>query len=336
MRRFIRISLLFCLLILSSCRHKDLCIHHPHDTLVRVVFDWKEAPEADPRGMCVFFYPVEGGQPRRYDFNNMQGGDITITVGKYHVLCYNNDTEGILFEGRDDFRSHYVYTRSGDIFEPVFGNGYRSNIKSTPNQDVVIAPDMMWGCIATDVEITDDGICYHCLKTRNQDDFTSVIDENHKITLYPIEHTSIYNYQIINVTNLKHVTQMCATISGMAGGLNLTTQELDAESVILPLESSFDRTAGIIYGSFITFGHHEENPDPHCMELFVWMADGQKLLYGSDNERFNVTDQIHNAPNKRRVNIVIDGLDLPQAIENGHGFKPSVDDWDVVEEDIIM
>jgi hypothetical protein len=45
---------------------------------------------------------------------------------------------------------------------------------------------------------------------------------------------------------------------------------------------------------------------------------------------------VHNAPNKRRVHLVIDGLDLPQPIENGHGFRPSVDDWGEEEHDIIM
>jgi hypothetical protein len=121
----------------------------------------------------------------------------------------------------------------------------------------------------------------------------------------------------------------------MSGGINLSTQRLFSESITLPLESSFDKIS-TIKGSFITFGHHEENPDPHRMLLYVWMDDGQKLLYGSDIDRFDVTDQIHNAPDKRRVHIVIEGLDLPQPIENGHGFNPSVDDWDVVEGDIMM
>lgn len=337
MRNLIKISLLFCLLIMSSCRHKEFCIHHPHDSLVRVVFDWREAPEADPDGMCVFFYPVEGGEPRRYDFNNLQGGEITITVGRYNVLCYNNDTEGLLFKGRDNFTTHYAYTREGDIFEPIFGNGYNSmRSNSLTGEEVVITPDMMWGCIASEVEITDDGVCYLCHKTKNPHDVTPVIDDEHVITLYPAELTCIYTYEIINVNNLKHVMQACATISGMAGGMNLCDQVLDSKCVTLPLESYIDRESSTISGRFITFGHNEDNEDPHKMNLFVWLDDGQKLLYGTDSDRFNVTEQVHSAPNKRRVHLVIDGLDLPQPIENGHGFKPSVDDWDVVEEDIIM
>lgn len=334
MRKLLSITSLLFLVLFSSCTHKELCLHHPHGTSVRVEFDWTEAPEADPDGMCVFFYPVEGGEPRRYDFRGMTGGRIDITVGHYMVICYNNDTEGVLFKGKNEFCCHEAYTREGNIFEPVFGNGYAPPTqRNAEDERVVICPDMMWGSIATEVEITESGISYICPDTKGIP--TKVVNDEHVITLYPTELTCIYTYEIRNVKNLKHATQMCATISGMAGGINLSTQVLHTESITLPLESSFDRVS-TISGRFITFGHHEENADPHRMQLYVWMDDGQKYLFGADGGRFDVTEQVHNAPNKRRVHLVIDGLDLPMPIENGNGFKPSVDDWDVIEGDIMM
>ena len=334
MRKFFNIALLFCLLILSSCRHKEFCTIHPHGVSVKVEFDWIGAPEADPAGMCVFFYPVDGGEPRRYDFKGMTGGEINITVGRYMVLCYNNDTEAVLFRNKDEFCCHEAYTREGNIFESIYGTGYAPPQQRGPEDErVVISPDMMWGSIATEVEISDDGISYICTSTKGETKAFS--NKEYVITLYPTEMTCIYTYEIRNVKNLKHATQMCATISGMAGAINLSTQELDTESITLPLESTFDRVSTIT-GQFITFGHNEQNPDPHRMNLYVWMDDGQKLLYGTEGDRFDVTDQVHNAPNKRRVHLIIDGLDLPQPIENGHGFNPSVDDWDVVEGDIMM
>ena len=45
---------------------------------------------------------------------------------------------------------------------------------------------------------------------------------------------------------------------------------------------------------------------------------------------------VDNAPDQRHVHIIIDGLDLPEPIENGSGFDPSVDDWEVVEGEIIL
>ena len=326
--------LLLLLILTWSCTHKELCTHHPHDVKVRVDFDWMGAPEANPEGMCVFFYPIEGGQPRRYDFKGTKGGEINITVGQYMVMCYNNDTEGVLFRNKNDFCCHEAYTRDGNIFESIYGNGYAPPQKrGTEPERVVICPDMMWGSIATEVDITESGISYTCTTTKGADQ--RMVIKEHVITLYPVELTCIYTYEIRNVKNLKHATQMCATISGMAGGINLSTQDLHLENITLPLESTFDKVSTIT-GRFITFGHHEDNDAPHRMELYVWMDDGQKVVYGTEGERFDVTDQVHNAPDKRRVHIVIDGLDLPQPIENGHGFKPSVDDWEIVEGDIMM
>lgn len=334
MKKILSLISLLSLVLITSCTHKDLCTIHPHGTSIRVTFNWEGAPDANPQGMCVYFYPVNGGDPRRYDFKGTDGGKIEIKVGQYMVMCYNNDTEGVLFRSKNDFCCHEAYTRDGNIFETIYGNGYASAMtRESTGERVVICPDMMWGSIATEVEITEEGISYICSTTKG--DSERMANDEHVITLYPSELTCIYTYEIRNVKNLKHATQMCATISGMAGGVNLSTQELHTESIILPLESSFDRVS-TISGRFITFGHHEENNDPHRMELYVWMDDGQKLLFGSEGGKFDVTDQIHNAPNKRRVHIVIDGLDLPQPIENGHGFKPTVDDWEVVEEDILM
>ena len=74
--------------------------------VVKLEFDWKNAPQANPEGMCVFFYPEEGGEPVRFDFTGKTGGEIDIKVGRYKVLCYNNDTEAVQFRGMEDFNAH--------------------------------------------------------------------------------------------------------------------------------------------------------------------------------------------------------------------------------------
>ena len=61
--------------------------------------------------MCVFFYPEEGGEPVRFDFTGKTGGEIDIKVGRYKVLCYNNDTEAVQFRDGRFQRARGVYTR---------------------------------------------------------------------------------------------------------------------------------------------------------------------------------------------------------------------------------
>ncbi len=321
MKRYIHYIIgVFAVAMFTACEHKELCEIHPHVQTVRVVFDWQDAPDANPEGMCVFFYPAGGGNPQRFDFAGTTGGEIQIQVGEYRVLCYNNDTEAVLFRGSDKFDTHEGYTREGNLFESIYGNASQHTPRThgTEEQPVVISPDMMWGCTASDVTILDKG------------------SVEQVITLYPHEQVCTYTYEVRNIKYLKHVTQVCGSLSGMSGALFFATEALDDKSVTIPFASTSDGVSSIT-GTFYTFGHHEENTDPHHMTFYVWMDDGKKYAYGIDaGDKFNVTEQIHTAPDKRHVHIIIDGLDLPQPIENGGGFDVSVDDWDVIEEDIIV
>lgn len=326
--------------LFASCEHKDLCYQHPHVKTVRVEFDWQDAPDANPEGMCVYFYPATGGSGVRYDFKGMTGGTVELRTGRYRVMCYNNDTESVLFHDTDDFDAHGGYTREGNVLEPIYGNGanYAPRAEGTEDERVVITPDMMWGCTATEVEITDEGISYVCIPFSEKDEWDGrpAVSTEQVITLYPHELICTYTYEVRNVKNLKHATQMCGSLSGMAPSMLFGSEALGTECVTIPFEAHSDGVSTIT-GRFYTFGHHEDNAEPHRMTFYVVMDDGQKYAYGTDaSDRFNVTGQVHTAPDPKHVHIIIDGLDLPQPIENGNGFDVSVDDWAVVEEDIIL
>lgn len=328
--------------LFSSCEHKDLCYHHMHITNIRVAFDWRDAPGVSPEGMCVYFYPVDGGEGQRFDLKGTTGGEIDIRVGKYRVMCYNNDTEAVLFHSTDSFDTHAAYTREGNVLEPIYGNGanYAPRAEGTEDERVTIAPDMMWGCKALEVEITEQGISYLCFPLEEKDNWYGLppIVTEHVITLYPHELTCTYTCEIRNVKNLGHVTQMCGSLSGLAPSMRFGDESPGTECVTVPFETVSDGDS-TVKGKFFTFGHNEGNTAPHRMTLYVVMDDGKKYAYGTDaSERFDVTGQVHTAPDPKHVHIVIDGLDLPRPIENGSGsgFDVSVDDWGVVEENIAM
>lgn len=341
MRKSIIILGQILILLLSSCEHKDLCYHHKHLLELEVKFDWSKAPDANPWGMCIYFYPESEETYYRFDFKDITGGPISLPKGVYNVICYNNDTEAVLFGSTGTYFNHTLFTRKGDILESVSGMGYKASLlQNTIDEKVVITPDMMWGCAVQKVEVNANGKCIVHQIIDSETDTPDLSIDNESIvsilTFYPENLMCRYTYEIINVENIKYVTDACASLSGMSGTLNISSGELGTECVTLPLEATSLKDEKKFVGSFFTFGHHEDNVKPHKMLLYVWMNDGKKYMYGNDVEKFNVTEQIHNSPDKRRVHIVIDGLELPQAIENGHGFKPSVDDWDVVYEDIIM
>lgn len=330
----------------TACDHKNLCYHHDHIVTLSLQFDWRDAPEANPAGMAVYFYPDKGGKPYLFLFDNTKGGEISLPEGRYRAICYNSDTPGITFGGLHDITAHYATTREASLFEPL--GMYERPTKAIPyapgaeNERILLCPDELWGCRAIDISITEQGISYICLpldpNSLPEKDNLETTYTHQLITLFPHELTCVYTYEIRNVTNLNQITKMSASLSGMAPKLQIFDEELDRECVTHPFEAVAKPSENKIIGRFITFGHHEENEQPHRMMLYVWTRDGKQYAYGSQSEEFNVTDQVHAAPNKRRVHLIIDGLDIPEPVtppETGD-MQPDVDDWGEIFFDIQM
>lgn len=315
MKKFRLLASVYSLLaiLFSSCNHKELCYEHPHIKNLTVAFEWEKAPEANPDGMCVWFYPLDNtdiNQVQRLDFSGKSGGKANLLAGRYHAVAFNNDSEVVQLGNSTDFSTHHGFTREGSLFEPIYGSG--ANIappRGDNDERVTISPDMLWGDSGMFIEVTGD---------------------DQVITFYPEELVCIYTVEIRNVKNLSHTTQMCGSLSSMAPHVIFSDKSVGRECVTVPFACNGDG-ASTINGRFMTFGHHEENEEPHTLTLYVWMDDGSKWYY-----TFNVTQQVHKAPNPRRVNIIIDNLDLPQPITNGSGFHPDIDDWFAETEDVEM
>lgn len=142
-----------------------------------------------------------------------------------------------------------------------------------------------------------------------------------------------YTFEFRNVGSLKHIVSMSASISGMAEGVWLSTGELSTNTCTIPLEAYPGKDGNSIVGGFYTFGHHEDVSNPHRMALYIIMEDGKQFKY-TEGENLDVTEQIHKAPDRHRVHLIIDGLSMPKIIENGSGFDVSVGDWSDINKDI--
>ena len=66
------------------------------------------------------------------------------------------------------------------------------------------------------------------------------------------------------------------------------------------------------------------------------MRDGSRFCYGTEGDKFDVTEQVHSAPDKRHVHLIIDGLELPKPIGGDDNFEASADDWYEINEDIHL
>ena len=125
------------LLLLAACDHKELCYQHPHTSSLHVVFDWREAPDADPESMYVWFFPEEGGEPVQYHLAGKAGGAVSLAEGRYDVLALNGDTEKIRFADTKRLDRFTVGATSGSLLASM-GRGGDNVPRAEGTEDTVL------------------------------------------------------------------------------------------------------------------------------------------------------------------------------------------------------
>lgn len=311
-RKLLGLLAIALLAIACGCTNKELCFDHSHVAEMRVKFNWKNAPEANPGGMTVFFYN-RNGYVRRFDLQGREGGTVRVPIGMYDIVAYNNDLQNTQAFGADAFGSHGLRTSECSVLEPMSLTGL-SEPAITSNERVVAAADMIWCAIARGVEIKE-----------------AEVSGEREIILEPERLVAVYTVEVRGIKGLERVEDISGSLTGLSGSVTLDGWTLSAERVTVPF--AFEKVGDdMIRGRFCVFGHPEDCREGHRLLLYLWMKSGHKFMIGRDSERFDVASQIHGASDSRNVNIVIDGVTMPQPIGEGGGFIPSVDDW--IEVDI--
>ncbi|WP_302257219.1 DUF5119 domain-containing protein [uncultured Alistipes sp.] len=304
------------LAVLTSCEHKELCYDHTSSVAVNVIFDWRNAPDATPRSMSCYLFPTDGGKVLRYEFTNRTGGVIRVPAGRYDALCLNSDTETINYRNTEKEKSFEVTTRTTPLLSDLALLGMHLSeaprAGDTENERVVLSPDMLWSDHAESIEL----------------ERTSAPQT---VTFYPKVSVCKYTVEIRNAKNLKYVSGISGSLSSLAGGLFAGKSETTEELVTIPFEVTVSADKSTLRGGLLTFGHCPSKQNRHRLIVYVILSDESKWYY-----TYDVTDQIHSAPDQRNVHIVLDGLPLPKPIVNGGGFHPSVDEWQSVDVDIEM
>lgn len=314
-KRFCTISAAI-LAVLTSCEHKELCYDHTPSVAVNVIFDWRNASDATPRSMSCYLFPTDGGKVLRYEFTDRNGGMIRVPAGRYDALCLNSDTETINYRNTDREKSFEVTTRTTALLSDLASLGVHSSeaprTGGTENERVVLSPDMLWSDHVESIELKR----------------TSAPQA---VTLYPKVSVCKYTVEIRNAENLKYMSGISGSLSSLAGGLFAGKSETTEELVTIPFEITVSADKSTLTGGLLTFGHCPSKQNRHRLIVYAILSDESKWYY-----TYDVTDQIHSAPDQRNVHIVLDGLPLPKPIVNGGGFQPSVDEWQSVDVDIEM
>lgn len=306
----------------TGCYHKGLGEEADENMRVRVVFDWKNAPEADPSSMSLYLYDRSGGKPLRYIFDNRDGGIITVPIGQYDAVAMSSDnTDWAMVRNTEAKENFEIYTPEvPGLSVDGLNEGLETQTAEEKDKGVVKAPDMLWTA-------QDDAFDIRAGK------------EDNVITLYPKEAICHYTVDIYDVENIDYLreTTLFSTMSGLAGGIFPGTETSTDNNMTLPLTMKVADDGKSLHGEFMTFGECPDVYRSNHFHLYVFPEGDEEAESRADEDddtlshahayTWDVSDQAHQASDPRHVHIVIHGLSLPHPIVNGGGLKPIVDDW---------
>lgn len=306
-------------MVATGCEHKDLCEHGAYAD-ISVVFDWRAVPDADPEGMCVYFYPQQEGLViRRVDFKGRDGGKVKMLPGKYDIIAYNNDCSYAIAEATEAYMKHTLTS--------VLASGHEelSAILAEAVDNHCLTPERLFLATLEDAEIemmTSD-FEHGTVKSRSG---VNVVDGNTTIILTPEDISDAYTFEIRNVQNVESLAKAYCTLSNMRSGVSASTLA-GAGTTTYAFEGTLTADHCIV-GRFYSYGHCDDGSG-HRFLLYAVLADGSVAVIGADADAYDVTSQIHEAADPRRVHLVIDGASLPVV----SGFRPGIGDWEEIYEE---
>ncbi len=302
---------------LASCRHKDLYMEEDMTSRLEVKFDWRDAPEANPNSMALYMYESDGNSPLRFIFSNKTGGEIKVPFGTRHAICLNADINswGIV-RNRENIEMYEVYTPDADALS---AQSLRSEgiprAEGTENERLAATPGMLWGTRTNDIKVVPH-------------------EGTQTITMYPHECVCHYMVDVYDVDNLEGVekTAIDGTLSGMAEAYNHGMQSGNETPATMAFTMTGDPASKSLHGEFLTFGECPTNKVNHYLMVYTVLNDGSRWY-----RKFDVTDQVSQAPDPTHVHIIVRGLDLPKTVDPGHTtLTPDVNEWQSVNIGLSM
>lgn len=297
--------------VLTACNHKDLDVLYDDAGNVKVVFDWRNAPQAAPQSMEATFFDSEGSaEPVRFQFAGREGGYVHIPAGTYSVIGQNSDnTDWAYRRNEQDPNLFEIYT--GDAARL---NALGLNVRALPRargseeERMALTPGVLYGD-------RRDGVSL------------DVTSREQTVTLYPEEVTCHYSVEVRDVENIQNLADasLDATLSGLAEGYYQGQGKPTETPVTMPFTLSENRTDNTLTGNFLTFGEPSGANHAHSLIVYMVFTDGTKRY-----QTFDVTDQVADAPDPRNVHIIVSGLNIPRTIDSDGGFRPDVDPWEAV------
>lgn len=313
---------LIVLTVIMGCR-KDLCYDHHLgvDLQLEVVYslnwylpgevnweenwpeewivDWEKIRPRVPESIRLHAFDADDSQPVSNHNLAHNGGRVTLNSGCYHMLLYNSDTEGILFEDMHAVHEASATTRART--RSAYSTRY-------PDEVTVSTPDDLFAAFLPEYELRQPAGGENLQLKIN-------------VELTPRTWTYLIRYEFAE--GQEFVAEAQAYLSGMAGRVCLKDGSTDDKVVTLLLDCSPSE-----YGAETvarSFGLPSENVAVGNRLLLE-----MKLLSGKIKVlEFDVTDQVSRQP-RGGVIVVKDIVVTAEEGQHpgGSGFDGEVNDWE--------
>lgn len=304
------VTIIFLMLTIASCEHKELCYTHPHGACFDIQYDWSRCEVDDIDVMRIMAYPLGGGLPLTYYIPDMYGGELVIQSGGYNLLSFNNNTEAILFTDENSIETITAYLHTTTITEGVIGVDEPELPDVIQGQDLVITPDDFYS-------------------TTYENLISGIDSDTVPVTLVMNPLVRRVSYEVHGIGNVHSIKLIKGALGGVSASVGVANGNLSVESSAVIYGGAVSED-GVLSGEFNYLGV-ADNMDKRWMVLFLW-GDGGNL-----RAAFDVTEQIATAANPYDVKIIIEtDIYMPEAISGDGGFSPSVNDWEESEDDNEM
>ena len=295
------------LLAAAGCDHKHIVCPGDVPRSVSVLFSWENAPAAAPAGMSLYFFPADGESKFwRFDIAGKEGGPVEIPTGRYRLIAVNNDLRGVTFNSATDY------------------DAFCASAPGAPGGRVM-PTGMLYAATVEYLEVTMCGVSY-------RDPQGAIKDCPYGIVrCAPDSSSVIYTVILKDVKGLEHLRSAQASLSGLAPRFFPAQRRAEGSPVATaPFQLRREGTA--LSGLTSGFGPLAGKPS-YTLDIYVTRADGTQA-----RKTLDVTSQVLNYGDKRRVYIVIEGLEIPAGdVPPGPGdigINVGVDGWTAVNIDI--
>lgn len=308
-----------CGCILTACDHKDLLYPSLAKMIkITITFDWSQVDEEEqPEGMRVAIYEKDNdSNPLLYDVPFGDSLVVELPEGNYRVVTYNYDSDGVIISSDSSSQGITITTDGTTTPDGENASQTPSNVIGSTEKDLTedIKEIEEWGDY--NVVITPTRIVYH------------------------------YQYEVNGVQQLGNIAKVSASLSNMYTSISLSGESAakKAASALSTLALEAKVEGEQIVGDFYTFGYkqsasEEEEKPNNVFKLYITDKNGDMHELEQD-----VTPQIQNAraaTSYQDKYLVIDfdftvPKDTTHTSTGGGAFDVSADDWEDVNEDIII